>query len=72
MIKTTMRYDDAQEQWCIDIKGKEYSLHCGESFELFIGSKPIPCCLELASKWYIIMGNTRFDLREGDQYMVNY
>jgi hypothetical protein len=48
--RTSMRYDQIRDQWCVDLRGKEYGLHCGESFELCIGSKAIPCSLELASK----------------------
>jgi len=71
MNRTRIRYDQIQDQWCVELDGREYGLHCGESFELYIGRKTIPCRLELASKWYVIMGNTRFDLREDDQYLVN-
>ncbi|MDC3418738.1 DUF5348 domain-containing protein [Aquibacillus salsiterrae] len=71
MNKTRMRYDQGRDQWFVNLDGREYVLHCGESFELYIGSNALLCQLELASKWYVIMGNTRFDLREHDQYMVN-
>jgi hypothetical protein len=66
-----MRYDQIKDQWYVVLRGREYSLHCGENFELYIGRKAIPCQLELANKWYVIMENTRLDLREDDQYTVN-
>jgi hypothetical protein len=69
--KTRMHYDQMQEQWYVDLAGRKYGLHCGESFELYIGRKAIPCQLELSNKWYVIMGDTRLDLRENDQYKVN-
>ncbi|WP_203557049.1 DUF5348 domain-containing protein [Bacillus sp. B15-48] len=65
-----MRYDQNQDQWYVALSGGEYGLHCGECFELYIGRTAIPCRLELANRWYIIMENTRLDLREDDQYMV--
>ncbi|MFD1039642.1 DUF5348 domain-containing protein [Virgibacillus byunsanensis] len=70
MNKNRMRYDRIQDHWYVDLQGREYGLHCGERFELYIGRKAIPCRLELASKWYVIMENTQFDLREDDQYTV--
>jgi|HigsolmetaAR206D_1030411.scaffolds.fasta_scaffold14703_2 hypothetical protein len=70
MNKNRMRYDHEQEQWYVDIRGMKYALHCGESFELYIGRKSFPCRLELAKNWYVIMDDVRFDLREGDQYTV--
>lgn len=74
MNRAMMRYDYIQERWVIDLKGEEYEydLHCGECFELYIGDKAIPCRLELSRKWYVVMENARFDLREDDQYTVNY
>lgn len=70
MNRTKMRYDQNQDQWYVNLSGKEYGLHCGESFELYIGRKAIPCQLELAKKWYIIIENIRLDLREDDEYLV--
>lgn len=74
MSKAVMCYDFTQERWGVDLRGEKYEcdLHCGECFELYIGNKAIPCRLELSSKWYVIMEHARFDLREGDQYTVNY
>jgi hypothetical protein len=66
-----MSYDQIQDQWYVVLSGREYGLHCGESFELYIGRKAIPCQLELADKWYVIMEDTRLDLREDDHYTVN-
>lgn len=65
-----MNYDLDQEQWFVELQERDYALHCGESFQLFIGSKPIPCRLELAKKWYVVMDNANFDLRENEQYMI--
>lgn len=70
MSRNSMRYNPIQDQWYVDIHGREYNLHCGESFEIYIGCNTIPCRLELANKWYVILGNTRFDLRQDDQYTI--
>ncbi|QQK74890.1 DUF5348 domain-containing protein [Salicibibacter cibarius] len=70
MTKYSMHYDQHQDQWSVELQGRKYSLHCGESFELYIGRKSIPCRLELANKWYVIMGDVNLDLRESDQYMI--
>ena len=71
MNKYNMHYDQNQEQWLVKLRGREYALHCGVNFELYIGQNPIPCRLELADKWYVIMNDTSFDLRANSQYMIN-
>lgn len=71
MKKTKMHFDRTRDQWYVELAGRKYGLHCGESFELYIGRKAIACQLELGSKWYVIMGDTRLDLRENDLYTVN-
>lgn len=70
LTKYSMNYDQEQEQWLVELQERDYALHCGESFQLFIGKKPISCRLELADKWYVIIGSTSFDLRENEQYMI--
>lgn len=65
-----MRYSQTQDQWYVEIHGRKYSLHCGESFDLYIGGKSIPCRIELANKWYVITDDARLDLRENDHYTV--
>lgn len=69
--KYSMNYDQNQKQWFVKIQEKVYALHCGEVFQLFIGQKAVPCQLELAEKWYVIMSNTSFELRENEQYMIH-
>ena len=66
----TMQYDQGKEQWLVEFGEINYFLHCGESFELYIGKRPMRCRLELANNWYVIMDNTSFDLRENSQYMI--
>jgi hypothetical protein len=50
-----MMYDPIQNRWIVGLNGRTYGLHCGESFELIIGSNKIPCRLELDDQWYIII-----------------
>ncbi|MCL4439689.1 MAG: DUF5348 domain-containing protein [Firmicutes bacterium] len=49
---------------------REYGLHCGEYFEIWIGKTSIACRLELGNNWYIIMQGVRFNLRTQDTYRV--
>lgn len=71
MIKHTMHFNQDREQWYVDLQGRDYTLSCGESFDIYIGNKAVPCRLELADKWYVIMDNVSFDLRENHQYQIN-
>lgn len=70
MEKYLMNYDWDRNQWLVELQEREYALHCGEVFQLIIGINPTPCRLELAEKWYVVMGIVSFDLRENVQYMI--
>lgn len=65
-----MTYDREIDRWIVDSEGRCYSLHCGEGFNLSIGSMSIPCRIEYDSQWYIIMPGARFYLRTGSSYKV--
>ncbi len=71
MIQHDMYYNLHEDQWFVNLRGKEYALNCGENMELHIEGKAIPCRLELADKWYVIMGNVSLDLREKEKYAIN-
>lgn len=71
MKRYNMHYDPNKEQWFVELRGRNYGLHCGESFELYIGQDPVPCQLELADNWYVIMNDISFDLRVNTQYTIN-
>jgi len=71
MIHYEMFYNLYQDQWFIGISEQELALNCGEHIELYITGNMIPCRLELADKWYVMMDNTSFYLRENEQYIVN-
>ncbi|MFD1708467.1 DUF5348 domain-containing protein [Siminovitchia sediminis] len=70
MNKSSMYYDRQEEQWYVHLRGNDYALQCGESFGLYIGQKSIPCRLELGNKWYVVMEDVRFDLREDNKYQI--
>lgn len=65
-----MKYDPQQDRWVVVMGHREYGLHCGEYFEIWIGKTSIACRLELGNDWYIIMQDARFNLRTQDTYRV--
>lgn len=67
-----LKYDSKADRWTVHMNGYSYGLHCGECFELRIGDKSIPCRLEYDNAWYVIMHDTRFDLRTRNTYKVNF
>ncbi|CAM4422026.1 DUF5348 domain-containing protein [Paenibacillus alkaliterrae] len=70
--KRTMRYDPTSDQWIVELQGRRYGLNCGETLNLYIDGEPVPCSVELdRQKWYFIMKDIRFYLRESDEYMVS-
>lgn len=70
MSRAEMFYDQTQNRWAIERKGRLYGLRCGECFELVIGSHSLPCRLELDSHWFVIVNNVRLNLRTQDTYNV--
>ena len=52
MKHAQLRYRPDTERWSITAGGKEYGVHCGESFILNTGGARIPCRLELADTAY--------------------
>ncbi len=69
--KVTMRFDREYERWCVELQGRNYGLHCGESMELYIGGEPVACRLERDLEWYVILKDVCFNLRKSAKYMVN-
>ena len=69
--KVLMRFDPELERWCVELQGRNYGLHCGESVELYIGGEPVSCRLELDLDWYVILKDVCLNLRPSDKYMVN-
>ena len=70
MTQYNMYYDQRLEQWMVELRERAYPLHCGESFDLYIGKTPIPCQLELSDKWYVMMNDVSFYLRRNSQYKI--
>jgi len=65
-----MKYDAEQDRWYVESPNGGYGLNCGAHLDIRINGASIPCRLELAKHWYVIMDGARFDLRESDQYSV--
>ncbi|SFM05150.1 hypothetical protein SAMN03159341_1157 [Paenibacillus sp. 1_12] len=69
--KIEMCFDPDQDRWYVELNGRNFGLHCGEGFDLYIGGEPFPCRLEMDRHYYIILKDVRFNLRKSDKYMVN-
>ncbi|GAB6172953.1 hypothetical protein JCM15765_24310 [Paradesulfitobacterium aromaticivorans] len=65
-----LKYDRKADRWTVNLGSHTYGLHCGECFELRIGDRNIPCRLEYGNAWYVILDDTRFNLRIRDTYKV--
>lgn len=65
-----MAYDEMFDRWVVKMSEKEISMSCGEHLKVIIAGHTIPCRLELARDWYVIMDGARFDLRKTDKYIV--
>lgn len=65
-----MSFDDQHDCWTIELNDRRYPLHCGECFELILGTSKVPCRLELDEEWYLIMEEIRLNLRERDTYRI--
>ncbi|GAA0615762.1 hypothetical protein GCM10009001_36110 [Virgibacillus siamensis] len=71
MTEGIMTYEYDRDAWVVEINGYQYTLFCGELFELIVGQRNIPSRLELGKDWYIIMeGNVPFDLRICNVYHI--
>lgn len=65
-----MMYDEVFDRWISRMAGEEKALHCGENLKIYAGGYLIPCRLEMARDWYVIMDGARFDLRKTDKYII--
>lgn len=65
-----LSYDSDHNQWYVKLGGRQYSLHCGECFDLYVGDKAYECRLELHRDWYIILYNTKFVLHRKTTYSI--
>ncbi|WP_127588917.1 DUF5348 domain-containing protein [Paenibacillus koleovorans] len=67
-----MAYDRDGACWMIRLSGRLHAIHCGECFEMRVGDRGIPCRLELDRQWYVIMRETKFNLRMTDRYQIRF
>lgn len=70
--KSTIRYNADRDVWCISHDAHPYALHCGECFDLAVGSSWIPCRLELDTNWYVILAGTKLTLHNRTAYTVRF
>jgi hypothetical protein len=63
-------YDASRDVWCLKQDSRLYSLHCGECFDLAIGSAWFPSRLELDTNWYVILKGTKLTLHTRTTYTV--
>lgn len=66
--RCNLKYDHETERWMAHMDNNCYGLHCGEGLEIRIGNQSIPCSLEYDGTWYVIMQDTRFNLRIQNTY----
>jgi hypothetical protein len=67
-----MKYDREVGYWVVVLDGKEYGMHCGEWFDLFLSdTQSAPCRLEWDQNWYVVMmKNVRLNLRKQEIYKI--
>lgn len=68
-----MKYDEDLECWFVTIYQREELLICGNWINLRISkNNGIPCRLELAEDWYLILGaeGVRLNLHHEETYKV--
>ena len=69
--KMMMVYDRERKQWMAEGTDKWYSLHCGETLRLHIGSQQLDGRLELGKDWYVIVNYVPMGLIEKHRYMIS-
>ena len=65
-----LTYDELTDRWVVHKGPQTFGLHCGECFELRIGNRSISCRLEYGQQWYVVIDDTRLNLRIWDTYKV--
>ncbi|MFC4769818.1 DUF5348 domain-containing protein [Effusibacillus consociatus] len=64
-------YCTRTDRWEIhDVYANPVPLHCGESFEMKVGTVFLPCRIELDHDWVIYFFNTRFHLHPEVSYWI--
>jgi len=66
-----LQYSSDLDRWQIyDVINDPVSLHCGECFEIQLGTLFLPCRIEFDKDWSIYIGKTRFHLHPSEVYTV--
>lgn len=69
----TMVYDRERGCWVVQLNGGTYTVHCGECFHIRIDDRHgFTCRLELDRDWYVIMGESRFNLKKKEVYQIRF
>lgn len=64
-------YCTQTDRWEIyDAYAKPAPLHCGESFEMKVGTDFLPCRIELDHDWVVHFSNTKFHLHPSVSYWI--
>jgi hypothetical protein len=67
-----MKYDPDLACWVVILDGKEYTIHCGEYFDLSFAKNNVSCRLERDLNWYVIIYGVRFILHPKEIYMIKH
>jgi hypothetical protein len=65
-------YGRQWDRWYVhDVYDQPVGLHCGECFEIQVGTSYLPCRIEMEADWYLIIANsTVFHLHPKSSYRV--
>lgn len=64
-------YSWEENRWEVhDVYDRPVSLHCGECFEIQLGTTFLPCRIELDRRWAVYVGHTPVHLHPSTIYHV--
>lgn len=72
-MKTTykLKYNKSTDRWNAITETKDdYSMHCGDMFQIVLGQTLISCRLEMDSDWYVISNGTKIKLHPKEEYKI--
>jgi len=70
MSRGVMAFHPVKDCWVVELNNESYDLRCGECSDLIIGSRRLPCRLELGLTWYVILESASLDLRTCETYQI--
>lgn len=69
--RVNMDYDQELDRWVVEGKHEWYSLHCGETIQLYIAGHTLNARLEYGLTWYIIVDGIALGLFKKQRYTVS-